>query len=204
MAIGKRMRVALTGGIASGKSTVAALFAGLGVPVIELDEIAREVVAPGSALLAQLFERFGPAVRRGDGSLDRRALREAVFRDPVARGDLEALLHPAIHARAAQREAAARGPYVITVIPLLAESGRASEYDRVLLVDCDERLQRTRLGQRDGSSAELIEAALKSQAPRAARRALADDLIVNEAEPAALAPRVRELHAQYLQMAAPS
>ncbi len=195
------MRVALTGGIASGKSTVAALFAGLGVPVIDTDEIARELVAPGSALLAQVIERFGPGVRAADGSLERRALRELVFHDASARAALEALLHPAIRARAAEREAAVRGPYVITVIPLLAETGRAGDYERVLLVDCDERLQRERLAQRDGSSAATIDAALSAQASRAARRALADDVIVNDGEPAALAPRVRELHAQYLEMA---
>jgi dephospho-CoA kinase len=203
MAIGKRMRVALTGGIASGKSTVAALFAGLGVPIVDLDEIAREVVYPGSALLAQVFERFGPAVRAADGGLDRRALRELVFRDPARRRELEALLHPQIRARAAQREAAARGPYVITVIPLLAESGQPGDYDRVLVIDCDERLQRARLAQRDGFSAELIDAVLAAQATRAARRARADDLIVNDADAGALAPKVRELHAQYLQMANP-
>jgi dephospho-CoA kinase len=202
MAIGKRMRVALSGGIASGKSTVAALFAGLGVPIVDLDEIAREVVAPGGALLAQVLQRFGPAVRAADGSLERRALRELVFRDPARRRELEALLHPAIRARAAQLEAAARGPYVITVIPLLAESERAGDYDRVLVVDCDERLQRARLAQRDGHSAELIDAMLGAKATRATRRERADDLIVNDAEPAALAPRVRELHAQYLQLAA--
>jgi dephospho-CoA kinase len=203
MAIGKRMRVALTGGIASGKSTVAALFAGLGVPIIDLDEIAREVVTPDSALLAQLFERFGPSVRAADGSLDRRALRELVFRDPARRRELEALLHPAIRARAAQREAAARGPYVITVIPLLAESESRGDYDRVLVIDCDERVQRVRLGQREGFNAELTDAVLGAQATRAARRALADDLIVNDADTGALAQKVRELHAQYLQMALP-
>jgi dephospho-CoA kinase len=203
MAIGKRLRVALTGGIASGKSTVAALFAGLGVPVIDLDEIAREVVAPGSALLTLLFTHFGPKVRAADGSLDRRALRALVFRDPARRRELEAFLHPAIRERAAQHEAAAVGPYVITVIPLLAETERASDYDRVLVVDSDERLQRARLAQREGQSAELIEAILSAQATRATRRALADDLIVNDAEPGALAPQVRELHAQYLQMATP-
>ena len=203
MAIGKRMRVALTGGIASGKSTVAALFAGLGVPVIDLDEIAREVVAPGAALLTQLFTHFGPTVRAADGSLNRRALRALVFRDPARRRELEALLHPAIRERAAQHEAAAVGPYVITVIPLLAETERAGDYDRVLVVDSDERLQRARLAQREGQSAELIEAVLNAQATRATRRALADDLIVNDAEPGALAPQVRELHSQYLQMAAP-
>ena len=201
MATGTPMRVALTGGIASGKSTVAALFAELGVPIIDLDEIAREVVTPGSALLRQVIERFGPGVRTADGSLDRRALREVVFRDASARVGLEALLHPAIRARAAQREATARGPYAITVIPLLAETERARDYDRVLLVDCDERLQRERLAQRDGSSAATIEAALGAQASRAARRALANDVIDNDGALATLSPRVRELHAQYLDLA---
>ena len=202
MATAKPMSVALTGGIASGKSTVAALFAERGVPIIDLDEIAREVVSPGSALLAQVIERFGPAVRAADGSLERRALRELIFRDPSARAELEALLHPAIRARAAQRAQAVTAPYLITVIPLLAESGGARSYDRVLLVDSDERLQRERLARRDGSSAALIEAALKSQATRAARRALADDVIVNDGEPESLAPQVQQLHARYLQLAA--
>ena len=201
MATDKLMRVALTGGIASGKSTVAALFAELGVPIIDLDEIAREVVAPGSALLAQVIEHFGRVVRAADGTLDRRALRAIVFGDSVARLELEALLHPAIGERAAQHGAAAHGPYLITVIPLLAESGRARDYDRVLLVDCDEQLQRERLAQRDGNDAQLIDAALSAQASRAARRALADDLIVNDGALASLGPRVRELHAQYLELA---
>jgi dephospho-CoA kinase len=96
-----------------------------------------------------------------------------------------------------------RTPYLITVIPLLAETGRASDYDRVLVVDCDERLQRKRLAQRDRSSAAQIDALLGAQATREARRAIADDLIVNDADPGALAPRVRELHAQYLEMAGP-
>ncbi len=196
------MRVALTGGIASGKSTVAALFAGLGVPVIDMDELAREVVAPGSALLAQVMARFGPAVRKRDGSLDRAALRELVFRDAPARRELEALLHPAILARAAQLAAESAGPYQIIVVPLLAESGAARQYDRVLLVDCDETLQRARLAQRDGSSAALVDAALAAQASRAQRLALADDVILNDGEPAALGPKVRELHRQYLQQAA--
>jgi dephospho-CoA kinase len=201
MASGKPMRVALTGGIACGKSTVAALFAELAVPIVDLDEIARQVVTPGSALLAQVIERFGPTVRSADGSLDRRAMRELVFKEPEARAALEALLHPAIRARAAEREGSARGPYVITVIPLLAETERASDYDRVLLVDCEERVQRERLAQRDKSSAAMIEAALGAQASRAARRALADDIIVNDGARETLAPRVRELHAQYLDLA---
>jgi dephospho-CoA kinase len=195
-------RVALTGGIASGKSTVAALFAGLGVPVIDLDQIAREVVAPGSELLAKVLARFGPAVRSADGTLDRAALRELVFRDPVARRELEALLHPAIRARAAERSARAGGPYQIIVIPLLAESGSAAEYDRVLVVDCPEELQRQRLAQRDRAGSTLVAAALAAQATRAERLKLATDVIRNDATLEALRPRVQELHAQFLQLAA--
>ncbi|MGH8254348.1 MAG: dephospho-CoA kinase [Steroidobacteraceae bacterium] len=196
------MRVALTGGIASGKSTVAALFAAMGVPVIDMDELAREVVAPGSALLQQVIARFGPSVRNGDGSLNRVALRELVFRDAAARGELEAMLHPAILARAAQLSAERGGPYQVIVVPLLAESRAARQYDRVLLVDCDESLQRSRLARRDGSNAAQVDAALAAQASRAVRQALADDVIVNEGSASALEPKVRELHRQYLQRAA--
>ncbi len=196
------LRIALPGGIASGKSTVAALFARQGVPVIDLDEIAHEVVAPGSALLAQVFDRFGPGVCNHDGSLDRRALRAIIFKDSGARRELEALVHPAIRARAAERSATAGGAYQIIVIPLLAESGTASQYDRVLVVDCDAALQRTRLAQRDGASAELAAAALAAQASRAERLSLADEVINNDGEAAALEPQVLELHQQYLQWAA--
>lgn len=201
MANGIPMRVALTGGIASGKSTVAVLFAQLGVPVIDMDALARELVAPGTTLLGQVLARFGEQVRAPDGALDRRALRELVFRNADARHELEALLHPAIRARAAELAAAVHAPYLIIVIPLLAEAGYASDYDRVLVVDCDEPLQRLRLAQRDGGSAELIDAALRAQAPRAARLALATEVIDNNGGLAALAPRVRELHARYLELA---
>ena len=201
MVNGKPMRVALTGGIASGKSTVAVLFAQLGVPVIDMDVLARELVAPGTTLLGQVLARFGERVRAPDGALDRRALRELVFRDADARRGLDTLLHPAIRARAAELAAAVHAPYLIIVIPLLAESGYASDYDRVLVVDCDEPLQRLRLAQRDGGSAELIDAALRAQAPRAARLALATEVIDNDGGLAALAPRVRELHARYLELA---
>jgi dephospho-CoA kinase len=194
---GPPWRVALTGGIATGKSTVAALFAELGVPIIDLDLIAREVVAPGTALLDQVIARFGTGLRRADGGLDRRALRELVFRDAGARRALEALLHPAISARAAEYSARATGPYQIVVIPLLAETGAASDYERVLLVDCDEATQRARLAQRDGMSPELVEAALASQVTRVARRALAADVIDNSGAAAALRPQVLALHQRY-------
>jgi dephospho-CoA kinase len=202
MATGRKpMRVALTGGIASGKSTVAALFEQQGVPVIDLDRVAREVVAPGSALLDAVFQRFGPGIRAADGSLDRGALRERVFHDAAARRELEALLHPAIRARAAQLAAGFDAPYLITVIPLLAETGGADGYDRVLVVDCDESLQRQRLAARDAAAPALVEAALAAQAPRTARLALANEVIYNAGAPADLAPRVRELHARYLRLA---
>lgn len=196
------LRIALTGGIASGKSTVAALFARQGVPVIDLDEIAREVVAPGSALLAQVIDRFGAGVCNRDGSLDRRAMRAIIFKDSGARRELEALLHPAIRALAAERSAAAGGAYQIIVIPLLTESGTAGDYDRVLVVDCDAALQRARLAARDGASGELASAALAAQASRAERLSLADDVIRNDGEATALVPQVLELHQHYLRRAA--
>lgn len=201
MAGGTPMRIAMTGGIASGKSTVARLFAELGVPIVDMDVIARDVIAPGSALLAQVIERFGPGVRSADGNLDRRALREIIFRDANARSRLESILHPAIRARAAELEAAARGPYLITVVPLLAESKRADEYDRVLLIDSEERLQRERLAKRDGSSEATIEAALGAQVPRRARQVLAHDTILNDGALDTLRPQVQGLHEKYLKLA---
>lgn len=195
-------RVGLTGGIASGKSTVAALFAALGVPVIDLDAVAREVVAPGTALLEAVLARFGAGLRMTEGSLDRRALRAIVFADPEARAELEALLHPAIRARAEQLLQAAGGPYQVVVEPLLAERQRQGHYQRVLLVDCDEALQRERLARRDGASRELADALLAAQASRAQRRAIAHDVLENTGPEAQLAPAVRALHARYLQLAA--
>jgi dephospho-CoA kinase len=198
------MIVGLTGGIASGKSAVAALFAAQGVPVIDLDQIAREVVAPGEPLLARVIERFGPGVAAPDGSLDRRALRRRVFADPRERRDLEALLHPAMFQRCRERAAAAGGPYQVIVNPLLAETRGRERYDRVLLVDCPESLQRARLAARDGSDPAEVEAILAAQATRAQRLAIADDVIVNDGDLGALPPRVAELHAQYLRLAAAS
>ncbi len=196
------LHIALTGGIASGKSTVAQLFANLGIPIIDADQIARDVVAPGTALLAQLFDRFGAQLRRADGSLDRAALRRLVFEDAGKRAELEALLHPAIRARTERLAAQARGAYQIHVIPLLVETQAESRYDRVLLVDCPEALQLARLQARDGCDAQQARAMLASQASREARRAVADDVIVNDGLETALAPKVAALHQHYLALAA--
>jgi dephospho-CoA kinase len=196
------LRVGLTGGVASGKSSVSALFAGLGVPVIDADLIAREVVRPGTALRARLFELFGEAIRGPDGGLDRAALRRLVFAHEARRRELEALLHPAIRERAEQLAARATGPYQLHVNPLMVETQEAALYDRVLVVDCPESLQYERLRARDGCSPVEARAMLEAQASRAARLAIADDLIRNDEGLQALEPRVEALHQRYLQLAA--
>ena len=200
----RRWVLGLTGGIASGKSTVAALFSKAGADVIDLDEVAREVVAPGSALLQTVFERFGSNLRQADGSLDRRALRSVVFADLARRQELEALLHPAMLERAGQRIAESRAPYQIVVNPLLAEWGARARYDRVLLVDAHPEQQRSRLAARDGSNTQEIEAMLAAQTSREKRQAVADDVIDNSGDATALAAEVAKLHQRYLGLAGAS
>jgi dephospho-CoA kinase len=195
-------RVALTGGIASGKTTVADLFATLGVPVIDTDVIAREVVEPGQPALTQVVETFGPEVLGSDGRLDRRRLRERIFADPGARRRLEAILHPAIRAEMERQSPAADGPYQMLVIPLLTEGKRRDHVDRVLLVDTPEELQIQRLMARDGVSHAQAQASLNAQATRAERLAMADDVVRNTGRPEDLRDAVAALHAKYLQLAA--
>lgn len=194
-------RVGLTGGIASGKTTVARLFEALGVPVIDTDVLAREVVAPGQPALGQIVARFGPGVLRPDGSLDRAALRALVFADPAARADLEQLTHPAIRALLEQRSAALGGDYQILVIPLLVETGRRTPVDRVLVVDAPEALQVRRLQARDGSTVEQAKQMLAAQVSREARLAAADDVILNDGDIGALRDRVAGLHLRYRSLA---
>ncbi len=197
----KLLRIGLTGGIASGKSTVADLFAALEVPVIDTDKIAREVVEPGQPPLEKLVERFGTGILTPDGHLDRPKLREIVFSDPRARADLEALTHPAIGSAVEAMAAAAGGPYQILVIPLLVEKGLGKRLDRVLVVDCPETLQLRRLQARDGSSPAQAQAILDAQASRTARLKAADDVIRNESDVAALRQQVEALHRRYLELA---
>ena len=194
-------RVGLTGGIASGKSTAAKFFGALGVPILDSDQVAREVVEPGQPPLERLVERFGRSILTADGHLDRPALREIVFSDPRARADLEALTHPAIGAAMEARSAAAGGPYQILVIPLLVEKNLGSQVSRVLVVDCDEELQIRRLRDRDGSTPQQVQAILRAQAPRAARLKVADDVIHNDADMSAVQAQVAALHARYLELA---
>ena len=194
-------KVGLTGGIASGKTRVAEFFAARGITVIDSDQIAREIVAPGAPALAAIRERFGASVLSADGSLDRRALRAVVFADPAARRALEAITHPAIRARMAELNAEAQGAYVINAIPLLTEGGGRRDLDRVLVVDCPEDLQIRRVMARDQVDEAGARAVLAAQASRAARLAIADDVIVNDGDLAALETQVATLHDRYLQLA---
>jgi dephospho-CoA kinase len=195
-------RVGLTGGIASGKSTVAKLFAALGVAIIDADAIAREVVEPGSLTLQRIAARFGSQFLQSDGNLDRGALRQLVFADANARADLEALMHPAIWELIEQRSATLNGTYQMLVIPLLVENGRATRVNRVLVVDCDQELQIRRLQARDHSTRAAALAILGAQASRAQRLAAADDVIVNDSGLDALREQVQALHARYRALAA--
>jgi dephospho-CoA kinase len=194
-------RVGLTGGIASGKSTAAKFFAALGVPILDSDKVARDVVEPGQPPLERLVERFGPGILTPDGHLDRPKLRDIVFSDPLARADLEALTHPAIGAELEARSAVAGGPYQILVIPLLVEKNLAANVDRVLVVDCDEALQLERLRTRDGSTLQQAQAILTAQASRAARLKAAHDVIRNDSDLRAVQHQVAALHPRYLELA---
>lgn len=192
--------VGLTGGIGSGKSTVADLFAERGAGVVDTDVIAHELTAPGGAAIAAIRARFGDDVLRADGALDRDAMRARAFDDPQARRALEAILHPMIRDESERRIHASTGPYVLHVVPLLVESGgRAGRFDRVLVVDCPVSVQIERVRRRSGLSVERIESILATQASREARRAAADDVIDNGGDADALAPQVEALHRRYVE-----
>lgn len=199
-------RVALTGGIASGKTTVADLFAAHGVPLVDTDLIAREVVEPGQPALAAVAQAFGSDVLDPDGRLDRRRLREIIFSDARARARLEAILHPAIRAEMERQSVAAAqaGPYQILVIPLLAEGSRRDHVDRVLVVDAPETVQVERLMARDAVTREQAEASLRAQAQRESRLGIADDVVTNTGRIADLREQVAALHERYVKLAAAS
>lgn len=196
--------VAVTGGVASGKSAATDAFGRLGIAVADADRAARAVVEPGQPALAEVAATFGDGFIQADGRLDRAAMRERVFADAAAKASLEGLLHPRIRAwlKAACEQAA--GPYVVTAIPLLAEGGGRTTYpwlDRVLVVDVSVEVQVARLMQRDGSSEDLARRMVAAQASRTARLAVADDVIVNDGSLAQLEAAVARLHARYLGMA---
>lgn len=199
------LRIGLTGGIASGKSTVADLFADKGIPVIDTDALAREVVQPGQPALAEIEREFGPDIVKPGGQLRRRRLRRLIFEDDAKRKALEAILHPRIRALTVARAAAAGGAYQIIVVPLLAESPlKATKewaMDRILVVDCSEDVQLERLLQRDAEDEEQAHRMIAAQAGREQRLAIADDVIVNDGSLADAARKVDKLHRRYLRLA---
>lgn len=199
-----RLTVGLTGGIASGKTLIAEIFAELGVPVLDADQVAREVVAPGEPALAAIAQAFGADFLQPDGSLDRRKLRERVFGDPAALRQLEAITHPAIRARMRAWQAAQRSPYCILSVAILVESGMRELVDRVLVVDVPEQTQLARLTVRDGIGEALGRQMIAAQIHRAGRLAAADDVIVNDGTPLDARRAVQQLHGRYLEMAARS
>lgn len=192
------LRIGLTGGIGSGKSTVCDLFHKLGVPIIDSDKIARELVAPGTAALEQIAGLFGAKLLLEDGSLDRKQMRELVFANESKREQLEAILHPLIRQEMERQITLLTSPYVILAIPLLLEKGWQHQLDRVLVIDCSEELQRQRARERDGSSTKTIERIIVSQIPRERRIAAADDLIDNSGARDSLRKQIETLHRRYL------
>lgn len=194
--------VAITGGIGSGKTTVANQFAELGIEVVDADIIAREVVEPGTPALAAIAAHFGADVIAPDGRLDRRQLRERVFTNPQAKGWLNALLHPLIRSEMQRQCAAARSPYCLLVVPLLVENRLTALANRVLVIDVDEATQIERTCRRDGVSREQAEAILAAQASRTERLAAADDVLDNQnGTPEAIKSRIFALHETYLAFA---
>jgi dephospho-CoA kinase len=194
--------VGLTGGIGSGKSTVADLFVARGATLVDTDAIAHELTAPGGAAMSALRARFGDGIVRADGGLDRAAMRRRVFADAEAKAALEGILHPLIRAESDRRCALAQAPYVILAVPLLVESGSyRARCDRVLVVDCDPAIQVARVMARSALSEAEVRAIMATQATREARLAVADDVVDNGGSVEALVPQIDTLHRAYLDAA---
>jgi dephospho-CoA kinase len=196
------LRIGLTGGIASGKSTVTQRFSELGVPVIDADIASRAVVEPGTAGLQQIVQRFGSNILGPGGELNRAALRAQIFGDPNLRKELEAILHPLIRSYMEHQAKDVVFPYLIMAIPLLIESGSPRDrVDRILVIDVDDSTRMRRLQERDGSSLDQARAILASQASRESRLAAADDVLVNDGTVTDLRQAVDRQHVRYLSLA---
>ena len=194
--------IALTGGIGSGKSTVAAILRELGASIVDTDEIAHRLTAPGQPGARAIGEQFGADYLRADGAIDRDRMRQLVFSDPAAKQKLEAILHPMIRAEVNTAVHAAHAPYVVIVVPLLIETGAYRDLaQRRLVIDCSEQQQMARVIQRNGFSAEAAQAIMATQVSRAERLGHADDIVRNETGLAALRADVVALHRRYLGLA---
>jgi dephospho-CoA kinase len=194
-------RVALTGGIASGKSTVADMFGELGAVLIDTDIIAREVVQPGTRGLQDIVDAFGPALLDADGMLDRPEMRRLIFADDARRKQLEAILHPNIRQEAQRQMQTRGGPYQIVIVPLLVESPLKDLVDRIVVVDCSEEIQLERLLARDSGTNDQARRMIAAQSSREERLALADDVIENDEDIDDTRGQVAALHARYLTFA---
>jgi dephospho-CoA kinase len=194
--------VGLTGGIGSGKSLVADLFAARGAAIVDTDQIAHHLTAAGGAAMPAIRSAFGNAFVTPEGAMDRAKMREHVFTDPAARKQLEAILHPLIRSATEHAAARADGAYLMLVVPLLIESGAwRDRLSRILVVDCPEQQQIDRVMNRSGLSAVQVRAILAAQATRETRLAAADDVVTNDRGPAAVAPQIDRLHAIYMALA---
>lgn len=201
IAVSHRALIGLTGGIGSGKSTVADAFAALGAGVVDTDQIAHGLTAPNGAAMPAILAEFGPTVADTTGAMDRSAMRQLVFSDPLARRRLEAILHPMIGAESTRALEAIDGPYRIIVVPLLVEGRHwRSRVDRVLVVDCPRALQIERVIQRSGLAIAQIESILNAQATREERLAQADDVIDNAGLPDHLPAQISALHVAYCKL----
>ena len=195
------LMIGLTGGIASGKSTVAEMFSELGATVIDTDVIARDVVMPGQPALAKIRETFGADVLAADGTLDRKAMRGIVFASKEKRRTLESILHPRIREEAMTQAATGSGPYQIIVVPLLVESPLRASMDQIVVVDCREEIQFARLLDRDADSPEQAQRMIDAQASRKERLSIATDVIRNDGDLESTRQQVKLLHSRYLTLA---
>jgi dephospho-CoA kinase len=194
--------VGLTGGIGSGKTTVAGLFASHGAALVDTDEISRQLTAPDQPAVAAIAERFGQEFVARDGSLDRARMRRLVFDNPSHRKDLEALLHPLIRQESTRRIRDVTAPYVVVVVPLLLEStGYRGIIGRTLVVDCDPETQIRRVMQRSGLTRNEVLAIMSSQVSREQRLRAADDIIYNDSDIETLRTQIQALHSKYLGLA---
>ena len=197
------LSIGLTGGIGSGKSQVAQYFSELGVPVIDADVIAHELVEPGSDALAEITTVFGDDILDGKGALDRKKLAGIVFNDPQSKQKLESILHPRVREKIEAYKASYKDhPYILIVIPLLLESEQPFEVDRILVVEAPEHIRIQRVQQRDGRSTEQIRNIINSQVDDNRRRCAADDVIVNDNSLEKLKQSVEQLNAKYTSMTA--
>jgi dephospho-CoA kinase len=195
--------VGVTGGIGSGKSSAAALFAELGAGIVDTDDIAHELTRPGGRAMPAIIAAFGPGIAAADGSLDRAAMRQLVFAEPAQRKVLEGILHPLIRAEARDRVNRSATPYVMLVVPLLLETGGYPDLvRRVLVIDCEESLQISRTMQRSSLTEQAVRAIMAAQLPRQQRLARANDVLLNSGDLTQLRSEVSRLHERYLALAA--